>query len=150
MSEYRSTLRQPRAILLVAVAILGLSLVSACGGAKNSKVELSISPDGLSMVENAAPTKDYALYVAAASVPGSVADLGSYTFVQCTTGETAVNRIMAVASGIGAGTGGSTVSIAGGDSTTEGIKKALSGAKTLVLVKRGSQVPADAVEVVLK
>ena len=156
MREYRSKLRLSRLVPLVAVAILGSSLVSACGGTKNSKVELSISPAGLSEVENAAPSKDYALYVAAGSVPRSAADLANYAVVLC-TGETAVNRAMAVQMGILDGIGGShnINTWPAGDSTADGIKKALAGEltggqKSLVIVKRGSEVPSDAVEVVLK
>lgn len=162
MSEYRSKLRQSRLISLVVVAILGLGFVSACGGTKNKKVEFSISPAGLSQVENAAPSKDYAIYVAAASVPASAADLLNYTIVQCVAGETAVNRASAVMMGITVGasqpSNGSinvNINVAAGDGTADGIKKALAGgdsngAKALVLVKRGSTVPSDAVEVVLK
>ena len=154
MGEYRSRIRRSRFIPLVAVAILGLSLLSGCGG--NKKVEFSISPAGLSQVQNAAPSKDYALYVPTTAVPASAADIGSYSLVQCIAGETAVNRGMAVLQGLQTGTGGShNVSIAAGDGTADGIKKALagqvtSGGKCLVLVKRGSPVPSDAVEVVLK
>ena len=154
MREHPRKLGPSRFMLLVAVAVLGLSLLSGCGG--NKKVEFSISPAGLSQVENAAPSKDYALYVAATAVPSSAADLGSYSLVQCIAGETAVNRALAVLQGIQTGTGGShNVSIAAGDGTADGIKKALagqvtSGGKCLVLVKRSSPVPPDAVEVVLK
>lgn len=157
MSECRGKIRFSRLICVVAVSVLGLGLASGCSG--NKKAEFSISPSGLSKVENAAPKKDYALYVAAASVPGSAGDLAGYAVVQCITGETAVNRAMAVQTGIvdGAGGGGSSsINIyPAGENTADGIKKALageltSGAKCLVLVKRGSPVPADAVEVVLK
>ena len=161
MSDYRSKLRRSRLIALVAVAILGLSLVSACGS-KNKKVEFSISSTGLSQVQNAAPSKDYALYVAGNSVPASAADLLNYTIVQAVEGEAAVNRASAVMMGITVGasqpSNGSinvNINVAAGDGTADGIKKALAGgdsngAKALVLVKRGSTVPSDAVEVVLK
>lgn len=157
MRECGGKIRFSVLICVVTVSVLVLGLATGCGG--NKKVEFSISPSGLSRVENAAPKKDYALYVAAASVPGSAGDLAVYAVVQCITGETAVNRAMAVQTGIvdGAGSGGSSsINIyPAGDGTADGIKKALageltSGAKCVVLVKRGSPVPADAVEVVLK
>lgn len=165
MSDPRSGLRQCRLIALVAVAILALSLVSACGsknGSQNKKVEFTISSAGLSQVQNAAPSKDYALYVAGNSVPTSAADLLNYTIVQAVEGETVVNRasavMMGIANGVAGQSGGSinvNLNISSGDGTADGIKKALaggdsSGGKALVLVKRGSTVPSDAVEIVLK
>jgi hypothetical protein len=58
--------------------------------------------------------------------------------------------MMGIVTGVGGSSGGSfNANVAAGDSTADGIKKALAGG-SLVLVKRGSEVPSDAVEVVLK
>jgi len=156
MSTLRSNTSRFSIFPLIALTILGLSLVTACGGTKERKVELKISRSGLNEVLNAAPRDDYALYVAADSVPSSAADLANYAVIQC-TGDNEVNRGIQVGMGIqvGIGVSSTNINIGTGDSSAAGIEKALGGgesggSKSLVLVKRGSEVPSDAVEVVLK
>jgi hypothetical protein len=144
---------------LIVVAMLAAVALAACGGTKGKKVvELDISPKGVSQIERAAPSADFAFYVAAESVPTVAADLKPYALVDCTRpgGDLSgnENQELGVAIGIANGIGNWGV-----EHTiyacSEGIANALGGndsdgAKALVLAKRASEAPSDAVEIVFK
>ena len=156
--------------IVLAIAAL-LTLLAGCssgtstspsGGSSpvrttSAKVELSISPEGLQAVSEAAPMENYAIYVSSASLPRSAADLANYNVVDCTgEGSDATARAFPVLVGINTGLPAHKVNVNAmvGENTLAGITKALetkSGdANSLVLVKRASRVPSGATEIVLK
>lgn len=128
-----------RAICLLAVSILLTAFLSACGV---ERVEIDVSVEGLNLVENVAPSEDYAFYVSSGSVPRSAEDLRQFGLMAC-TGEAVANRAIQVGMGLGIS------SISGGHSTTECIEEAIE-TRTLVLTQRTNRPPSGVTEIVFR
>jgi len=123
---------------IVALVFLTL-LLSACGV---KKVEIDISDQGLNLVENAAPSEDFAFYVSSNSVPKSAADLQKYGVLAC-TGDSVANRAIQIAMGLGIG------GISTGPADAECLAKATQK-NTLMVTQRTNKPPSGVVEIVFK
>ena len=126
-------------VTCVAMLMLLTVLLGACGV---KKVEIDISDQGLNLVENAAPTKDYAFYVSSNSVPQSAADLPKYGVLAC-TGDSVANRAIQIAMGLGIS------GISSGPADAECIEKATQR-NTLMVTQRTNKPPSGVVEIVFK
>ena len=138
MDTYANKAFRHRATSAVIMVFLTL-LLSACGV---KKVEIDISDQGLNLVENAAPTKDYAFYVSSNSVPQSAADLQKYGVLAC-TGDSVANRAIQIAMGLGIG------GISSGPADEECLAKATQK-NTLMVTQRTNKPPSGVVEIVFK
>lgn len=136
-------------------SVLILLVILFYGGCDTKQIEFDISEQGLTKVTNAAPSNGFALYVSAKSVPKLVGDLEHYDIVGC-TGESAGNRAIQVKLGIQIGIQGTkNIGFAMGENSTECIQEALDGKTTkdsrvIVLTKRTTKPPSNAVEISFK
>jgi len=123
---------------LVLIGFLMISL-SACG---NKKVEIDIADQALNLVENAAPSVDYAFFVASDSVPQSANELPQYKLIAC-TGDGVMNRAIQIGMGLGMS------SISSGGSNADCIKQA-NVADTLLVTQRDNKPSSGMVEIIFK
>ena len=128
-----------RRVTCVVIMMFLTVLLGACGV---KKVEIDISDQGLNLVENAAPSKDYAFYVSSSSVPQSAADLRTYGVLAC-TGERVANRAIQIAMGLGIG------GISSGSADAECLEKATQK-NTLMVTQRNNKPPSGVVEIVFR
>jgi hypothetical protein len=114
-------------------------LLGACGV---KTVEIDISDQGLNLVENAAPSEDFAFYVSSNSVPQSAADLRKYGVLAC-TGDRVANRAIQIAMGLGIS------GISSGPADAECLAKATQR-NTVMVTQRTNKPPSGVVEIVFK
>ena len=138
MRTYANKAAHHRVTCVVMLMLLTV-LLGACGV---KKVEIDISDQGLNLVENAAPTKDYAFYVSSSSVPQSAADLQKYGVLAC-TGDRVANRAIQIAMGLGIG------GISSGPADAECLEQATQR-NTLMVTQRTNKPPSGVVEIVFK
>ena len=138
MNTYANKAFRQRATSVVVMIFLTL-LLSACGV---KTVEIDISDQGLNLVENAAPSEDYAFYASSDSVPQSAADLQKYGVLAC-TGDSVANRAIQIAMGLGIG------GISTGPADAECLAKATEK-NTLMVTQRTNKPPSGVVEIVFK
>jgi hypothetical protein len=84
----------------VTYAVMMMFLTVLLGACGVKTVEIDLSDQGLNLVENAAPSEDFAFYVSSNSVPQSAADLRKYGVLAC-TGDHVANRAIQIAMGLG-------------------------------------------------
>ena len=133
--------------ILCSLIILGLSC-------SQTIVEFDISDKGLEILQAAAPSEEYVIYVSSQDVPKSIEELEDYSVVSC-TGEEAANRAIQVKMGINTGINvPMDIRFAMGENSTNGIKNAIEGkgieGKTIALAKRDVKAPSGAVELIFR
>jgi len=138
MDTYANKTVRHRVTFVVIVMCLAL-LLGACGV---KTVEIDLSDQGLNLVENAAPSEDFAFYVSSNSVPQSAANLGQYGVLAC-TGDSVANRAIQIAMGLGIS------GISSGPADAECLQKATQK-NTLMVTQRTNKPPSGVVEIVFK
>jgi len=138
MRTYANKAAHHRVASVVMMVFLTV-LLGACGA---KPVEIDISDQGLNLVENAAPSEDYAFYVSSNSVPQSAADLQKYGVLAC-TGDHVANRAIQIAMGLGIS------GISSGPADAECLAKATQR-NTVMVTQRTNKPPSGVVEIVFK
>jgi outer membrane PBP1 activator LpoA protein len=127
--------------------LLITSFLIGCGANSPKKVTIDLPDQGLTTLTNAAPSDTFVFYVAADSTPQAASDLQQFAVAAC-TGDGTANRAIQIVIGLGI----TNASVSGGPSNTECIQSALKTAKTLVVARRSTALPAgvNVVEIVFK
>lgn len=126
----------------VTYAVIMMFLTVLLGACGVKTVEIDLSDQGLNLVENAAPSEDYAFYVSSESVPQSAADLRKYGVLAC-TGDSVANRAIQIAMGLGIS------GISSGPADAECLAKATQR-NTVMVTQRTNKPPSGVVEIVFK
>ena len=142
-----------RKFILFFVFNLCILLVIGC---KPKSVEYDISDAGVNLIQEAAPSSEYAIYISSQSLPNSIQDFEHYDIYSC-TGEEVGNRAIQVMVGIRKGINGNmNIGFAQGENSTKGIMDAIQdddsneGKRTIVLTTRKTRPPKGAVELIFK